>query len=67
MCDGCEQAEPLVAVYRRKANRHGWRPPLVAATTPRTDDRPAGGSASVRGTRFSCSRAGDTVEVDPCA
>jgi hypothetical protein len=67
MCDECEQAEPLVAVYLRKANRHGWRPPVAAATTPRTDDLPDDDGASVQGTRFSCSRAGDTAEVDRCA
>jgi hypothetical protein len=67
MCDECEQAEPLVAVYLRKANRHGWRPPVAAATMPRYDDRPAGGGASVQGARFSCSRADDTAEVDRCA
>jgi hypothetical protein len=68
MCDECEQAEPLVAVYWRKANRHGWRPPVAAATTPRYDDAVAGsGSGSPQGARFSCASAGDTVEVDRCA
>jgi hypothetical protein len=38
MCDECEQAEPLTAVYLRKANRHGWRPPAKAATSPRYRD-----------------------------
>jgi hypothetical protein len=37
MCEECEQGEPLAAVYLRKANRYGWRPP-VAATAPRCDD-----------------------------
>jgi hypothetical protein len=38
MCEECEQAEPLAAVYWRKANRHGWRPPAAAATAVRYDD-----------------------------
>jgi hypothetical protein len=37
MCEECEQDEPLVAIYLRKANRHGWRPPL-ATTAPRYED-----------------------------
>jgi hypothetical protein len=36
MCEECEQAEPLAAVYWRKANRYGWRPPVAA--TPRYDN-----------------------------
>ena len=39
MCEECEQGEPLAAVYLRKANRYGWRPP-VAATAPRDEDAP---------------------------
>jgi hypothetical protein len=38
MCDECEQAEPLTAVYLRKANRYGWRPPAAVATAPRYRD-----------------------------
>ena len=35
MCEECEQAESLAAVYVRKANRYGWRPPQPA-TAPRS-------------------------------
>jgi hypothetical protein len=38
MCDECERAEGLAAVYLRKTNRHGWRPPAAAATAPRYRD-----------------------------
>ena len=33
MCEECEQADGLAAVYVRKANRYGWRPP-AASTVP---------------------------------
>ena len=50
MCEECEQGEPLVAVYLRKANRYGWRPP-VAVTVPHTDDAAARQPAPVE---FTC-------------
>lgn len=50
MCEECEQGEPLVAVYLRKANRYGWRPP-VTATAPRTNDDVAAQLAPVE---FTC-------------
>jgi hypothetical protein len=56
MCEDCEQAE-LHAVYLRKANRYGWRPP-AAVTAPRYDD-----DASPRQgppTEFMCAEARET-------
>ena len=50
MCEECEKGEPLVAVYLRKANRYGWRPP-VAGTAPRADDEAAHAPAPVE---FTC-------------
>jgi hypothetical protein len=48
MCDECEQAEPLTAVYLRKVNRHGWRPPAAPRTPPRyRDEDPAGAPRSL--------------------
>jgi hypothetical protein len=62
MCEECEQAEPLAAVYLRKANRYGWRPPVAAATAPRHDD---GASYAAD---FVCVDAGvPKAEVDRCA
>ena len=65
MCEECEEAA-LTAVYVRKANRHGWRPPAAAATMPRLDDGRAAGDAAPL---FVCEAvAGDTAaKVEPCA
>ncbi len=41
MCEECERAETLAAVYVRKANRYGWRPPAQAASVPRHADTTA--------------------------
>jgi hypothetical protein len=41
MCEECERAETLAAVYIRKANRYGWRPPAETATMPRYHDTAA--------------------------
>jgi hypothetical protein len=38
MCEECEQAETLGAIYMRKANRYGWRPPAETTTAPRYDN-----------------------------
>jgi hypothetical protein len=55
MCDECEQAEPLAAVYLRKANRHGWRPPAAPRTAPRYRDDP--GAAAPAATALACTAA----------
>jgi hypothetical protein len=37
MCEECEQADSFAAVYIRKTNRYGWRPPAAVPTVPRCD------------------------------
>jgi hypothetical protein len=67
MCDECEQPEGLAAVYLRKTNRHGWRPPATAATAPRYRDEPE--NAAAARPALACTAAGefDRAEVTPCA
>lgn len=64
MCEECEQAEPLAAVYLRKENRYGWQPPVAAASAPLLDN----GAPPRRSVPadFACADVNQT-EVDPCA
>jgi len=65
MCEDCEEAA-LATIYVRKVNRHGWRPPAAAATTPHLDD---GRAASFSASAFSCAAASadEIAKVDQCA
>jgi hypothetical protein len=68
MCGECEQTEGLAAVYLRKTNRYGWRPPAAPATAPRYHDEPAGTPSGTR-PALTCSAAKrpNRAEVTPCA
>ena len=62
MCEDCEEA--LATVHVRKLNRHGWRPPAAAATTPHLDD---GRAAPIEA--FACEPAASdaAAKVNRCA
>jgi len=65
MCEDCEEAS-LAAVYVRKVNRYGWRPPAAAATPPRLGD----GRESLPASAFSCAAPSPSArqpKVDRCA
>lgn len=65
MCDECEEAVPA-AVFVRKVNRYGWRPPAAAGTAPHADDRPVDRIATPA---FACVelQASETAKADRCA
>jgi hypothetical protein len=69
MCEDCEEAS-LAAVYVRKMNRYGWRPPAAATTMPRLGDGRVARSAAPA---FACTppsaepSARATAKVDRCA